>query len=80
MREPMGIKYIEPKEWVKAWDVASREMDRLRRENLKQMDTKTAILNLLPAFEYAAKNSPLRESSGLVEQQRYFKRGLRKTE
>jgi len=70
----MSIKYITPKDWVKAWKGASAEMERLRRENLKQADTKTAILNLLPAFEYAVKNSPLRESSGLVEQQRYFKR------
>ena len=69
----MTIKYIDPKKWLKAWEGASIEMERLRKNELKHADTKKAILTLLPAFEYALKNSPLRDSSGLIEQQRYFK-------
>ena len=70
----MSIVYMDPKKWVAVWKNAGREMDRLRKQELRKQNSEETILSLLPAFEDAiVKNEP-RPSSGMIEQQRYFKR------
>ena len=70
----MSFNYIDAKEWVKTWKKAGAELEKIRRKELKEMNTVQALENLLPAFNDALQRMPLRETSGLVEQQRYFKR------
>ncbi len=63
--------------WIKNWQELGPILDGLRRESLKQVNTAEAI----EAFDLAYKSARLhcapRTSSGLVEQQRLFKRGHR---
>lgn len=63
------------KRWAETWERAGRELDALRRRELKAMtdeQAKAAALDLLtiPLPE----DLPARDGSGLVEQQRRFAR------
>lgn len=60
--------------WVNTWKKAGRELAKIRIDEIRQISTQEALQNLSGAFESARLNSPLRASSGLVEQQAYFKK------
>jgi hypothetical protein len=60
--------------WVQAWREAGPEMERIRREELRHIDGQRAIALLCgPADYHAAPRAP-RPTSGLVEQQAWFKK------
>jgi hypothetical protein len=62
------------RQWVAAWKRATPELERIRREELRQLDTYTAISWLCgPADYHVAPRAP-KPSSGLVEQQRLFQK------
>lgn len=63
--------------WIRAWEKAGPELERMRREDIRNADTCAAIEILDDAFESALLHFPLRQDSGLVEQQRLF-RGARR--
>jgi len=60
--------------WVQTWRNASKELEKLRHEEIRNANTQLAIERLDDAFEAALLHFPLRPSSGLVEQQRLFHR------
>jgi hypothetical protein len=59
-------------EWVAAWRRAGPELERLRREELRDMDTQQSLQNLARAFEFCRLHNKPSPTSGLVEQQRWF--------
>lgn len=58
--------------WIECWRKAGPELEKLRREDIKNADTAWAIDILDDAFESAILHFSAREGSGLVEQQRLF--------
>jgi hypothetical protein len=62
------------KKWVEAWRRAGVKLNELKREELRNIDTQQSLLNLADAFESCLLHHPPRASSGLVEQQRWFRK------
>lgn len=60
--------------WVAAWREAGPALDEQRRRELEQLETPTALAQLAAAFAHALASAPPSDTSGLVEQQRYFQR------
>ncbi len=60
--------------WVATWKRAGEALERIRIQELRQLDTYRAIAALLSPSLPAV---PPRPSSGLVEQQRWFMRARR---
>lgn len=58
--------------WVQAWREAGPELERLRREDLRRLDTQRAIALLCGPADYRVPPRAPRPTSGLVEQQRWF--------
>jgi hypothetical protein len=61
-------------EWVAAWRRAGPELERLRREELRNMDTQQSLQNLARAFESCRLHHKPLPTSGLIEQQWWFHR------
>jgi hypothetical protein len=61
-------------EWVACWKRAGVELERLRREELSHVDTQQALQNLASAFESCRLHHKPALTSGLVEQQRWFRK------
>ena len=60
--------------WVQAWQAAGPELERVRREELRQLDPQRAIAMLCGPADYNTPPRAPRPGSGLVEQQRWFKK------
>ncbi|MDZ7617090.1 MAG: hypothetical protein U1E05_08805 [Patescibacteria group bacterium] len=60
--------------WVRAWQTAGPELERVRREELRRLDGLQAISLLCGPADYQAPPRGPRPTSGLVEQQRWFKK------
>ena len=63
----------ELRAFVDAWRTASERLEELRREELRTVEVSEHIEALTGAFE-ATRATPVRKSSGLVEQQKVFAR------
>jgi hypothetical protein len=63
----------EMKLWVETWKKAAAELAAIRRRELRQVDTQTALINLADAFESCRLQFTPKSTSGLVEQQAWFK-------
>ena len=61
--------------WIRTWEQAGPILERLRLESLRRIDTAAAIQAFDLAYKSARLHAPRRRSSGLVEQQRLFRRG-----
>ena len=60
--------------WVRAWQEAAPRLEAIRRKELRQLDAYTAIAWLCgPANYHEAPRAP-KPTSGLVEQQRLFRK------
>lgn len=60
------------KQWVETWKNAGIELERIKREELRSLDTRRAIEMLCGDADYTkAPYAPL-PTSGLIEQQRLF--------
>lgn len=59
--------------WVSAWSRASVAMERVRRQELRTLDGQRAIALLCGPADYRASPRSARPSSGLIEQQRWFR-------
>ena len=60
--------------WVAAWKRAGPALEQIRRQELRNLDTFSAIALLCgPADYHVAPRAP-RPTSGLIEQQRVFRR------
>lgn len=59
---------------VDAWRRAGPELERMRREDIRNADTMLSIPAFDGLFEGAIRDFPAKPMSGLVEQQRCFRR------
>ena len=63
--------------WVQAWREAGQVMEKLRREELRRLDARTAIGLLCGPADYRVPPRAPKPYSGLVEQQRWFSKARR---
>jgi hypothetical protein len=60
------------KRWVETWKLAGVELERIRRREIRELDTYQAIALLCGPADYTRPPRAPKPSSGLVEQQRWF--------
>lgn len=65
-------------EWMRAWRSAGTAIERVRREELRSLDGHKALAMLTGHADYRREPRKARESSGLVEQQRWFMKARRR--
>jgi hypothetical protein len=58
--------------WIETWKLAGADLERIRRDEIRQLDTYRAISLLCGSADYTVPPRAPRASSGLVEQQRWF--------
>ncbi len=58
--------------WVETWRQAGPELEAIRRKEIENINTLESLAALEGAFNYATRNVPPYETSGLVEMQRWF--------
>ncbi len=61
------------RQWVETWMRAGRELDQIRRREIESANTREAIRQLFGSPE-AFHSLPPRTTSGLVEQQAWFRK------
>ncbi len=61
--------------WIRNWEETGPILERLRLESLSSVNTAAAIEAFDLAYKSARLHLPPRQSSGLIEQQRWFKLG-----
>ncbi len=69
-----GVDALRLKQWVESWARAGERMEALRRQRLRNTDTQQSLLNLAAAFESCRLHCKPAPTSGLIEQQRWFKK------
>jgi hypothetical protein len=60
------------KEWVWAWQKAGKDMEELRKQELRQVDPQRAIARLCGPADYRVPPRAPKPTSGLIEQQYWF--------
>jgi hypothetical protein len=60
--------------WVRTWREAGPALEAQKLAELRRLDTARALAELGAAFEHARLTAQTADTSGLVEQQRYFRR------
>jgi hypothetical protein len=60
--------------WVNAWSRASTALEQVRRRELRTLDAQRAVALLCGPADYRVSPRLARPSSGLIEQQRWFRR------
>lgn len=60
--------------WVQTWRKAGMALEVLRRRELQELDTFTALSHLMTTADYTSPPFAPRPWSGLVEQQRWFRK------
>jgi hypothetical protein len=60
--------------WMEAWRTAGPELEHIRREEIRNADTRRFVEVTSGILSGMQPDLPLRQSSGLVEQQRLFRR------
>jgi hypothetical protein len=68
-----GDSTNDMKRWVETWKKAAPALSAIRRRELREVDTQTALINLAEAFESCRLHFTPAPTSGLVEQQAWFK-------
>jgi len=58
--------------WVATWREAEPALAAQKRVELERLDTVRALAQLAAAFAHACRGTAPSDTSGLVEQQRYF--------
>jgi hypothetical protein len=62
------------KQWIAAWKRAGAKLAELEREELPLIDTQKSLMNLACAYESSRLHHQPSATSGLVEQQRWFRK------
>lgn len=62
------------RQWVERWKKAGPELERIRMEELALVDVRRSIELLEDAFQSAIRHFPPKPVTGLVDQQRWYKR------
>ena len=63
--------------WVNIWKRAAPELERLRRAELRRLDGQQALALLCGPADYTVPPRAPKPTSGLVEQQRWFRKASR---
>ena len=58
--------------WVETWKRAGPELEAIRRKEIEKINVLESLAALEDAFNYALRELPPRQSSGLVEMQSWF--------
>jgi len=58
--------------WVETWKSAGPELEAVRRKEIEKINVLESLAALEGAFNYATRTLPPRDSSGLVEMQKWF--------
>jgi len=61
--------------WVETWKLAGAGLERIRRKEIRELDTYRAIARLCGPADYTCAPRAPKPFSGLVEQQRWFMKG-----
>jgi hypothetical protein len=64
--------------WVETWKLAGEELERIRRKEIRELDTYRTISLLSGAADYTRPPRAPKPYSGLVEQQRWFMKAVRR--
>lgn len=64
--------------WVRVWQEAGPELERIRREELRSLDPEQAISLLCGPADYFTPPRAPKPTSGLIEQQRWFMKAARR--
>ena len=82
--QPSALASWSPEEvalgrrWVKAWQDAAPQLERIRRQELRQLDAYQAIALLCGPANYREPPRAPKPTSGLIEQQRLFRKLARR--
>lgn len=60
--------------WIKCWEEAGPLLEELRGVELRKISTMQALINLSGAYESCRLHFKPKPDSGLVEQQKWFKK------
>jgi hypothetical protein len=60
--------------WVETWKEAGPALEAIRRKEIEAINVLESLAALEDAFNYALRELPPRQSSGLVEMQKWFAR------
>jgi hypothetical protein len=58
--------------WVEAWKAAGPELEAIRCKEIREADNLQVLASLESAFNHAVRTMPPRESSGMVEMQKWL--------
>ncbi len=64
------------KRWLAAWQRAGPDLERIRRREIRELDSFKVISQLCGPADYTRAPHAPKGSSGLVEQQRWFKKSF----
>lgn len=62
------------KKWVETWKTAGIELEKIRLDELRAFDYEKNSELIDSMLQYACEHAKVRLTSGLVEQQRFFKK------
>lgn len=62
------------KRWVETWKLAAVDLERIKRKEILELDTYKAISLLCGTADYTKPPHAPKPWSGLIEQQRWFKK------
>ena len=65
---------MDEKSWVENWKRVGPILEKIEAEELRTKDQKEAIKRILPMIDWCCQRATPKTTSGLVEQQRYFKK------
>ncbi len=60
------------KKWAETWKLAGADLERIRRQEIRALDSYRAIALLCGPADYTAPPRAPKPTSGLIEQQRWF--------
>jgi hypothetical protein len=63
--------------WVETWKLAGVDLERIRRQEIRELNTYQTIALLCGPADYESAPRAPKSSSGLVEQQRLFMKARR---
>jgi hypothetical protein len=68
------MTHEEAREYVERWRKAGPELEKVRREELRRMSDADALKLVKVLLEVGSRSCECRATSGLVEQQRIFRK------
>jgi hypothetical protein len=75
--EMSDLEKAQTRAWIKNWQELGPILEGMRRDDIRHADTANSIPAFDGLFEGAIRDFPARLTSGLVEQQRCFRRAKR---